>query len=134
MALLAAGCGGTSTTEDSPAEPAAAVEARTGETFRLRVGGIAKVGRDGVLVAFRGIANDSRCPIDVVCVWQGDATAQIHVTVGRLAWTPFELHTALEPRAVRFQNYTVTLIAVEPAPVSTRPTDPRSYIVTLRVD
>ena len=133
IALAAVACGNSAQDQDSPGGPALAVEARAGETFRLRVGGIARVGAD-FLVSFQGVSSDSRCPIDVDCVWQGDAVVHISAAVGRMQWTPFELHTGLEPRSVVFQDRRITLIAVEPAPRSNEQIDPARYIITLKVD
>lgn len=115
-----------------PSAPAATLEARQGETFRLRPGQTARVG--DLLVAFRGIAADSRCPADVVCVWEGDATARVRVGTDTADLTPFDLHTALEPKAIEFGARTVTLVKVEPYPYSSSAIDPARYVVTLRVD
>jgi hypothetical protein len=131
--LFAGACSGAPT-EDDTELPAATVEARDGQTFRLSPGGMARVGRDGLLISFRGVTADSRCASDVVCVWEGDASARVHVAIGRMAWTPFDLHTSLEPRAVQFQGRTITLVAVEPQPRSDERIDPAHYIITLRVD
>jgi hypothetical protein len=131
--LMAGACGGAPT-EDDTELPAATVEAREGQTFRLSPGAMARVGRDGLLISFRSVTADSRCAVDVVCVWEGDATARVDVTVGRMAWTPFDLHTSLEPRAFQFRERTVTLVAVEPSPRSDERIDPAHYIITLRVD
>lgn len=131
LLLVALGCGNGPA--DSPAEPAATVEARTGREFRLRVGGIARLDGD-VLVAFRGVSGDSRCPIDVVCVWAGDAEVRLEATIGRMAWTAFTLHTGEEPRTASFSGRTIHLIAVEPSRRSDEAIDPSSYVVRLRVD
>jgi hypothetical protein len=131
--LMVGACSGAPTEDDSEL-PAATVEAREGQTFRLSPGGMARVGRAGVLISFVGITADSRCPIDVVCVWEGDAAARVNVTVGRMAWTPFDLHTSQEPRTIQFQDRTITLVSVEPSARSNERIDPARYIITLRVD
>lgn len=129
--ILVAACGGEPV--DSPAEPAATVEARSGREFRLRLGAIARLDGD-LLVAFRGVPSDSRCPIDAVCVWQGDAEVQLDVAVGRGNWTRLTLHTGVEPHEAVFNGRTIRLIAVEPANRASEPTDPTTYVVRLRVD
>jgi hypothetical protein len=132
-ALALVACGGSSES-DSLTDPAATLEAGTGESFRMRTGTIARVGTDDLFIAFRGVRDDSRCPIDVVCVWAGDATVRIQAAVGRSGWTSFELHTGLDPQSVRFGNRTITLVAVEPARRADVPVDPDQYVITLRVD
>lgn len=131
---VAAACGGSTQDSDSLAAPAVTIEARQGETFRLRPGQTARLRGESLVIAFRGIAVDSRCPRDVTCVWQGDALARIGASTDGTDFEPFDLHTALEPMAVEFAGHTVRLVAVEPYPVSGEPIDPSRYIVTLRVD
>jgi hypothetical protein len=113
---------------------AAAVSADRGDTFALKAGQVARVGNAGVLVGFRGVAADSRCPSDVTCVWQGDAELRIHATIGRLAWTPFALHTALEPRSARFEGYTITIVNLEPVPKEGQQIPGANYVVTIRIE
>jgi hypothetical protein len=117
-----------------PDPEAAAVVTDRGRTFELRPGQVARVGNAGLLVGFRGIATDSRCPIDVVCVWQGDAEARVPVTIGRRAWTALALHTGIEPHSAVFEGYTVTLVSVAPAPRSDQRISPDRYVATLRVE
>jgi hypothetical protein len=104
---------------------------QAGEPFQLRPGGTARLG--DLLIGFRGISSDSRCPEDVVCVWAGDAVARIQVTVGRMAWTPYDLHTTLQPHEIEFREWKIRLVGVEPATHSERQIRPDQYIITLEV-
>jgi hypothetical protein len=113
---------------------AAAVTSQVGQTFELRAGQTARVGSAGLLVGFRGVASDSRCPVDVQCVWAGDAETRIPVTVGNADWTTLTLHTGLDPRSASFRNYKITLVDLKPAPRSTQRIDSNSYVATLRVE
>lgn len=132
--MIAAACGGASQDTDSPSAPAATVEARQGETFRLRPGETARLAGSGLLIGFRAITQDSRCPSDVVCVWQGDASARVRLSADGRDFTSFDLHTALDPKAASFAGRTITLVAVEPYPNSAGAIDPGRYVITLRVD
>lgn len=130
--LLAAAC------SKPPAEPTGApqgaiVEARFDEEFDLRAGATANVGGNALTVAFRRVAGDSRCPMDAVCVWMGDATVQLDVTVGRMAWTPRELHTHLEPKRTTFREFAIELVSLTPYPQSDRTIRPEDYVARLRV-
>jgi hypothetical protein len=133
MAAAMAACG------NEPAEPAAdgpqnaVQEARFDDTFELKVGGMANVGGQALTLAFRGVDGDSRCPMDAVCVWMGDALARLDVTVGRMAWTPIELHTHVEPRAARFREFTVELLGLTPYPKSDVTIRPEEYVARLKV-
>ena len=112
----------------------AAVTTDMGRTFELRPGQTARVGNGGLLVGFRGVSQDSRCPVDVNCVWSGDAALQVPVTVGRMAWTNLELHTDIQPRSARFREFTITVVGLQPAPRSTEQIRSDRYVVTLRVE
>jgi len=132
-ALVLGAC--SNSQDGDPTEPAATLDVQAGETFRLRPGGIARVGSSGLLVGFRGITEDSRCPIDVVCVWEGDAVARVRATASHTDdGTAFDLHTTLEPKAVEFAGRRITLVAVEPAARAGQPIDADAYVITLRVD
>ena len=85
-------------------------------------------------VAFLGIEEDSRCPVDVTCVWEGDAAAQIGLTAGSGPTHLHVLHTALEPEAVDFNGVRVTLVAVAPASREGEPIPAEEYVVTLRLE
>ena len=112
----------------------AAVVSTVGQTFELRPGQTARVGNDGLLVGFRGVASDSRCAVDVQCVWAGDAELRIPVTASRTEWTSLALHTGIEPRSATFRNYRITVVDLKPAPRSTQRIDNSNYVVTLRVE
>lgn len=117
---------------DSRGELASSVE--IGETFRLSPGQRARVGDDGLVIGFRGVRQDSRCPVDVDCVWSGDAAVAVSVAVGRAGPRTVTLHTDLEPRAVPIGELVLRLVGLDPEPVSTRRIDPAEYVALLVVE
>lgn len=117
---------------DSRGELANSVE--VGETFRLSPGQRVAVGDDGLVVGFRGVRDDSRCPTDVECVWSGDAAVVVSVAVGRAASRTITLHTDLEPRAARIGELALRLVSLAPEPVSTRRIEPGAYVAALVVE
>lgn len=110
------------------------ITATLGQEFDLAAGSTAEVGDGGLTIEFTGVGEDSRCPLDVVCVWQGDAAGDFSVAVGRAAATTVTLHTSLEPHAGIHGGYTIHLIALAPYPDSRRTIDPDEYVARLRVD
>ena len=69
-----------------------------GADFRMHAGQTVTLA-DNSRLRYVRVANDSRCPPDVQCVWAGDAIVAFE-------WSPaggraqgFELHTGLEPRS-----------------------------------
>lgn len=79
---------------------------------------------------FEGVASDSRCPIDAVCVWAGNGEVKISVTEQRRK-NSFTLNTLLEPRKFTFDDFTVELKALNPLPRSNRQIKPDEYNVDL---
>ncbi|MFC1948138.1 hypothetical protein ACFLXY_09495 [Chloroflexota bacterium] len=53
-----------------------------GEEFSLRVGEIASIDGEQLRIKFLEIKEDSRCPRNVTCIWEGRAIAIIEVLVG----------------------------------------------------
>jgi hypothetical protein len=107
---------------------------RADTTLALRIG--QEVGaRDSVMrVSFLGVRADSRCPVDVLCVWQGDADVEIGVRFGMGPTVPYVLHTGVEPRSVVVGGYRITLVSLRPAPVSTTSIPPEQYVAELRLE
>jgi hypothetical protein len=132
--LSVAACGSPSTDPADPDVGAIVVDARAGQTFELGPGEIARIEGLGILVGFRGVASDSRCPTDVTCVWAGDAAVRIRATVGRAEWTPFDLHTNLDPRIASIGGHTISVVGLTPEPVSGSTIASGRYRVTLRVE
>ena len=70
---------------------------------------------------------DSRCPLDVTCIWKGNVTAMIHVKnqTHKIAgyFTPGYTLTYITP-------YNVTLVDIQPYPISTEKSD---YVATLDI-
>ena len=130
-AFVAAACASEATQPDRGGVTPQQVQ--VGDTIRLRAGAMARIGTSDVVVAFRRIEADSRCAIDVVCVWAGDAVVRIELTDDGRTWSPAILHSFLDPKAVDFSGYTFRLLEVAPPNVSTKRTRPEDYVIALQV-
>ena len=128
LALLGA-CKGTAPTVD-----ASVYGVGTDTVFFLRVGQEVRAPDTVMRIGFGGVGADSRCPVDVMCVWQGDAAVEIGVAFGEGPTVPYVLHTALEPRGVELGIYRITLVEVRPVPVSTSRIPPNQYVAGLRLE
>lgn len=117
-----------------PLETSADLRAEVGESFTLGPGEFAAVEGRELLVAFRLVRSDSRCPRDVQCVWQGDAEAEIGIASDGGEWAWSVLHTGVEPRAVPVvEGLILNLLDVNPDPISTTSIPARDYRVILAV-
>jgi hypothetical protein len=83
-------------------------------------------------VRFQALLGDSRCPKDVVCVWEGEGRVELGLTMGDGPTTPVELNTR-GPVTVTYAGYVVTMLALDPYPVSTESHPAEDYVVRLRI-
>lgn len=128
LALLGA-CGRSTPTFDASVQSVG-----TDTVFVLRPGQEVRAPDSVMRLWFLGVRNDSRCPVDVVCVWQGDAETEIGVAFGMGPTVPYVLHTGLEPRSVELGLYRITLVEVRPTPLSTSRILPEQYRAALRLE
>ena len=90
-----------------------------------------------VRVSLIRVENDSRCASNVVCVWQGDATAVITVQVGNNSGVSGSLaqqfvHTSIEPRSIDVSGYRVRLDSLKPYPGG-QPIEQKDYVAFFTV-
>ena len=114
---------------ESPTAPA------VNEEFTLQPGQTAAVAGTALRVTFDAVRDDSRCPTDVTCIWEGDATVVLRVKVDSDEAVR-ELHTnegGERSRKVPAGGFVIALERLDPAPRSTQPIEPSAYRVTLRV-
>ena len=109
------------------------VEPSLDRDFEIAGGASVRVDGTDLLIRFEGVPNDSRCPVDVQCIWEGDATVALRLEGGGAPERTVELHTLDEPKEATQDAYVVILVALAPQPVSSRPTPLREYKATLRV-
>lgn len=105
-------------------------EVSAGDTTTLAPGESATFDVDGrqVEVTFTGVVNDSRCPIDAVCIQMGDAVVSL-VVDGETVDVAFPTVTEVRAGGVR-----VVLSEVQPSPKAAETIDPNDYRVTLAVE
>ena len=94
-----------------------------------------RVGTAELRVTFDRVGADSRCPSDVRCIWEGDASVVLGVEMQGAAGCALELHTAATlQREGRCGAHGVRLVRLVPEPVSAAPPiPPASYRATLIV-
>jgi hypothetical protein len=100
-----------------------------GAEVTLAVGEAVTVKGSTVKIRFVGVSEDSRCPRDVNCIWAGEAKVRldIHVRTQTRVEIPEGGSTVAGP-------YRVTLLRLEPQPVSNARTAAKDYRATLKID
>jgi hypothetical protein len=90
---------------------------------------------DGILdLSFVGVEEDSRCPIDAVCVWQGNAAVRIALSLPGIPEVSALLNTGVEPTGVEVGDYRIRLEELSPSPRSTSSILPASFRATIRIE
>lgn len=116
---------------------AAAVDAlviQADKPFQLSPGGVAELRSQALRLGMEGVTADSRCPKDVQCVWAGDATVRVWWQLGEAERETAELHAAANAvKAVRVGDMELTLMDLDPVPISGRAIDKSSYVATLKL-
>jgi hypothetical protein len=86
-----------------------------------------------VTVKLIGVTEDTRCPINAMCIQVGDAYVAVEVSA---PGTRRELELQLlnpTNRATQLRGYTIEVQEVTPYPYTIEPPRPRDYRVTFRV-
>lgn len=100
------------------------------DTLTLALGAEATTRDGGLRVRFVQLVNESRCPANVTCVWEGDAAVKL---TGATRSTAAEatIHTAVDPRVMDVAGYRLSLLDVLPYPGT--PDSARAKSVVVRV-
>lgn len=115
--------------------PKLGIKIGLGQDFFLRIGGSVSIEGSGLDVKFLEVTADSRCPIGVVCVWEGrvsclvevnyrESLCQIILTAPGLRWWPSE---------GTFGEYQI-LYRVEPYPQAGTRISRDEYRLALRIN
>ncbi len=85
-------------------------------------------------ISFGEVLEDSRCPVDVTCVWEGNGKVVIGIAAGMGPTHALILNTSLEPRSVVWSGIRVTLLEFSPDPHAGTTIPPEDYAVRLRLE
>lgn len=107
-----------------------AIVASPGAEFSLPVGRTAELSGSGVRITFNRVTNDSRCPIDVTCVWAGDA--RIELAVARDGSADVRALSMIAPNnEVVVGNLRIRFVGLTPAAKQADPPSSRAYVAQL---
>jgi hypothetical protein len=116
---------------------AAAQAARAGREFKVRAGHVVTLAGENLRIRFASVAEDSRCPAGVNCVWAGNAEVLIEVGAkGVRGKKVLRLSTSAVGRGVvegKYLRYTVKLVGLSPQPREGRKIPAGEYTATLLV-
>lgn len=110
-----------------------AVVASPGVEFNLAIGKTAAINGSDYRIAFNRVNEDSRCAVDVQCVWAGDA--RIELTVSRASGPVDTRVVSLTPpnSEVTVGELRIRFVSLAPAPRQSEPPASRAYVAQLLV-
>ncbi len=132
LCVVLCGCSGGGGEPKTPLPTRSAV---LDQGFTLRVGQDARFEGEGLTVTLRGVPDDSRCPEDAQCVWEGSVRVQVELKTASDPGTIVELNTISRVGSPEetYQSYTVQLVSIAPNKGLSRAIKPDEYIVGLIV-
>ena len=108
-----------------------AVTAGLGEIFTIGVGQSARITGEDMIVTFNGVNDDSRCPQNVTCVWEGVASSNVTITHKGVNYSIVLNQPGLTEQAEdTFINYMLTY-SLNPYPREGEEISPNEYRLTL---
>jgi hypothetical protein len=129
VSLAVAACTSTRTIT----EPVVYSQAEAADSVRIQVGQSIAVG--DLRIRFDAVPSDSRCPSDVVCIWEGDGVATL---VAERVATPssavsLNLHTSIAPKSGEAHGFKIELLVLTPYPSTKSPIKPDGYSAWIRI-
>lgn len=110
-----------------------AVVANPGAEFNLALGQTAALSGTAYRITFDRVTEDSRCAVDVVCVWAGDAKIQLTIS-SSTAPANIQIVSLTPPNSeVVSGTLKIRFVALAPAPKSSQPSESRKYVARLVV-
>jgi len=104
------------------------------EEFQLGQDELAFFESENIWIRFVNVREDSRCPADVLCVWQGRVSIAVNVIKGEQnIGFPLTVGESDSLALQTFDGYYIRLIEVEPYPFSSHEIQSSEYIATLLV-
>ena len=128
MRVLLAGC--LLLLSACAAAPPSRPPVKPGEEFTLALGEAVGIEQKGILLRFEKVVEDSRCPMNARCIWEGNA--RIEIKVSGPAAARYELNTSTRfNTSAKITDFTLELRRLEPDRLAGAPT--RGYAATLFV-
>jgi hypothetical protein len=121
IVLLLAGCASV---------PSARAPVKPGEEFTLALGESVGIETKNIVVRFDAVLEDSRCPTNARCIWEGNA--RIALQVSDSAHGRYELNTSTRfDTREKITDFVIELRRLEPDRIAGAPT--KGYVATLFV-
>lgn len=101
--------------------------------FALGLGQTAIIEEEKLVITFKAVLEDSRCPINVLCVWAGNGKVEFEVIDIDGQKKSIFLNTGEEPYATTLKGHMLKLNSLNPPRIDGVPFLPKDYFVNIRV-
>ena len=108
-------------------------QASLDEPFTLKFGRAASIEDEEIVIGFADVTEDSRCPVNVTCVWEGQVTISLNISTRGKEPILYSLTSRAghdELSLAHIDGYSMTLLKVEP-PKTEDKIELADYIITL---
>lgn len=102
-----------------------------GDDLMVAFGERVLIPAESLIITFTELNEDSRCPSDVICGWEGQATITVTIARGSSDAEPRTLREHGE--AASFFHYSIALVELSPYPTTSHQSTPDEYVATLVV-
>lgn len=103
--------------------------------FEIKPGQVVTVEDAALRISFEGVTQDSRCPVGVTCVWEGDAVVTLTLERPPASRDTRALHTSRRyARETTYEGFVVRLQDLKPKPATGQTISPEDYRATLVVE
>jgi hypothetical protein len=102
--------------------------------FSLGIGQSASIDGEKLIIKFKAVLEDSRCPINVVCVWAGNGKVEFEALDTDGQNKSVILNTEEEPGEITLKRHKLKLISLNPPRIDGVSISPGDYSVTLLVE
>lgn len=114
------------------AQPASdAKQVALNQEFEIKVG--QKVSVEGLRLSFTTVAEDSRCPQGVECIWAGNGKVVLKVSKAGKHSANINLNTGIEPKHKLYDGYDIKLVSLNPYPQKGEKIKRGDYVATVVV-
>ena len=114
--------------------PANPVNALIDNEFSLGIGQSASIDGEKLIIKFKAVLEDSRCPINALCAWAGNGKVEFDVLDIDGENKTIVLNTEEEPRLAPLKGHKLKLVSLKPPRIDGVSISPGDYRVTLSVE
>ena len=109
------------------------VDISLSQEFTLKIGEQASIDNASLFVRFTDVVEDSRCPIDAQCIWQGNGKISLEIQKPNSEKVTRTVNTTLDPQDVVYDSYEIQFKQLRPEPIAGSEIKPEDYRATLFV-